>query len=37
MNTAANTAADAKLSLPAGAPAAARTVLDMLHRLKLAA
>lgn len=34
MNTAANTAAAAKLSLPAGAPAAARTVLDMLHRLK---
>jgi len=34
MNTAANTAAAAKFSLPAGAPAAARTVLDMLHRLK---
>ena len=34
MNTAANTAAAAKLSLPAGAPAAARTVLEMLHRLK---
>ena len=34
MNTAANTTASARLSLPAGAPAAARTVLEMLHRLK---
>ena len=34
MNTAANTTAAAKMSLSAGAPAAARTVLEMLHRLK---
>ncbi|MEI7783335.1 MAG: cyclopropane-fatty-acyl-phospholipid synthase family protein [Betaproteobacteria bacterium] len=34
MNTAAHTSAAAKLSLPAGAPAAARTVLEMLRRLK---